>query len=302
MLELKSITKSFRDFKVLEDINITANPGEIYGLVGSNGCGKTTLLKHILQIYRQDSGEVYYKGELVKEDSELFKDFYYVQDDLFFPFGSTLKTLFDYEKMFYENISEEKFNKLIKFFSINQDKKLSTMSKGQKKQAAFVLAMAVNPKVLLLDEIVDGLDAVVRRKFWNVLIKEVQENNMIVIISSHALKELDNISDRVGIMHQGKIIKEENMESLRDNLKRIQFAVDGEYEEIQGESFKVLKTVKIGSVYFVTLEGKTAEFEKALREKYKVLIFSELAMNLEEIFITELGGTGYGIEEYDEEK
>lgn len=301
MLELKSITKSFRDFKVLEDINITARPGEIYGLVGSNGCGKTTLLKHILQVYRQDSGEVYYKGEIVKEDSELFKDFYYVQDDLFFPFGSTLKTLFEYEKMFYENMSEEKFNKLIKFFSIDSDKKLSTMSKGQKKQAAFVLAMAANPKVLLLDEIVDGLDAVVRRKFWNVLIKEVQENNMIVIISSHALKELDNISDRVGIMHQGKIIKEENMESLRDNLKRIQFAVEGEYEDIQGENFKVLKTVKIGSVYFVTLEGKAEEFEQALREKYKVLIFSELAMNLEEIFITELGGTGYGIEEYDEE-
>lgn len=124
---------------------------------------------------------------------------------------------------------------------------------------------------------------------------------MIVIISSHALKELDNISDRVGIMHQGKIIKEENMESLRDNLKRIQFAVEGEYEDIQGENFKVLKTVKIGSVYFVTLEGKAEEFEQALREKYKVLIFSELAMNLEEIFITELGGTGYGIEEYDEE-
>ena len=301
MLELKSITKSFRDFKVLEDINITARPGEIYGLVGSNGCGKTTLLKHILQIYRQDSGELYYKGEVVKEDSELFKDFYYVQDDLFFPFSSTLRTLFEYEKMFYENMSEEKFNKLIKFFSIDSDKKLSTMSKGQKKQAAFVLAMAANPKVLLLDEIVDGLDAVVRRKFWNVLIKEVQENNMIVIISSHALKELDNISDRVGIMHQGKIIKEENMESLRDNLKRIQFAVEGEYEDIQGENFRVLKTVKIGSVYFVTLEGNTEEFEKALREKYKVLIFSELAMNLEEIFITELGGTGYGIEEYDEE-
>lgn len=301
MLELKSITKSFRDFKVLEDINITARPGEIYGLVGSNGCGKTTLLKHILQVYRQDSGEVYYKGEIVKEDSELFKDFYYVQDDLFFPFGSTLRTLFEYENMFYENMSEEKFNKLIKFFSIDSDKKLSTMSKGQKKQAAFVLAMAANPKVLLLDEIVDGLDAVVRRKFWNVLIKEVQENNMIVIISSHALKELDNISDRVGIMHQGKIIKEENMESLRDNLKRIQFAVEGEYEDIQGENFKVLKTVKIGSVYFVTLEGKAEEFEQALREKYKVLIFSELAMNLEEIFITELGGTGYGIEEYDEE-
>lgn len=301
MLEVKSISKSFRDFKVLEDIKLSANPGEIYGLVGSNGCGKTTLLKHILQIYRQDEGAIYYKGQEVKENLEILRDFYYVQDDLFFPFASSLRSLFDYEKMFYQNASEEKFNKLVRFFNIDAERKLSNMSKGQKKQAAFVLAMSANPEVLLLDEIVDGLDAVVRRKFWNVLIKEVQINNMIVVISSHALKELDNISDRVGIMHQGRIIKEENMESLRENLNRIQFAVEGYYEDIVDEKFKILKTIKIGSVYFVTLEGKTEDFERVLRENYNVLLFNELAMNLEEIFITELGGAGYGVEEYDEE-
>lgn len=301
MLELKSLSKTFGDFKVLEDINLTAKNGEIYGLVGSNGCGKTTLLKHILQIYRQDSGEIYYKGEIIKEDSPAFEDFYYVQDDLFFPFGSTIKTLFNYEKMFYKNMSEEKFNRLIKYFKINPEQKLTSMSKGQKKQAAFVLAIAVSPRVLLLDEIVDGLDAVVRRKFWNVLIKEVQEEKMIVIISSHALKELDNISDRVGIMHQGRIIKEESMESLKENLKRIQFAIEGDFEDAESDDFKILRKIKIGSVYFLTLQGSAEEFEKHLRARYNVLLFSELAMNLEEIFITELGGTGYGTEEYDEE-
>jgi ABC-2 type transport system ATP-binding protein len=245
MLELKSLSKTFGDFKVLEDINLTAKPGEIYGLVGSNGCGKTTLLKHILQIYRQDSGEIYYNGEIIKEDSLAFEDFYYVQDDLFFPFGSTIKTLFNYEKMFYKNMSEEKFNRLIRYFKINPDQKLTSMSKGQKKQAAFVLAIAVSPRVLLLDEIVDGLDAVVRRKFWNVLIKEVQEEKMIVIISSHALKELDNISDRVGIMHQGRIIKEESMESLKENLKRIQFAIEGDFEDAESDDLKSSGRLKL---------------------------------------------------------
>lgn len=302
MLELKEINKSFREFKVLNNISITANPGEIYGLVGSNGCGKTTLLKHILQIYKQDSGDVFYNGEIILEDSRAFEDFYYVQDDLFFPLGTTLKTLFDYEKLIYKNMSEEKFNKLIAFFTINPNQKLTSMSKGQKKQAAFVLAMAVCPKVLLLDEIVDGLDAVVRRKFWNVLINEVQESNMLVIVSSHALKELDNICDRVGIMHQGRIIKEESMESLKDNLKRIQFAIEEDFDEFEfaDEDFKILRKIKIGSVYFISLQGDMAEFEMALREKYRVLIFNQLAVNLEEIFITELGGAGYGIEEYDE--
>lgn len=301
MLELKSINKSFRDFKVLHNIDITANPGEIYGLVGSNGCGKTTLLKHILQIYKQDSGDVLYNGEVIEEDSRAFEDFYYVQDDLFFPLGSTLKSLFSYEKMFYKNMSEEKYNKLVKFFTINENQKLTSMSKGQKKQAAFVLAMSACPKVLLLDEIVDGLDAVVRRKFWNVLIKEVQENNITVVISSHALKELDNICDRVGIMHEGKIIKEESMESLKDNLKRIQFAIEEDFEDFRSEDFKILKKIKIGSVYFISLQGNIEDFEKFLRERYTVLIFNQLAVNLEEIFITELGGAGYGIEEYDEE-
>jgi ABC-2 type transport system ATP-binding protein len=293
------LNKSFRKFHVLKDITINAEAGQIYGLVGSNGCGKTTLLKHIIQVYRQDSGDIHYNNNLITEKSEEIKDFYYVQDDLYFPQNSTLKSLYDFEKLLYKDMSLEKFDRLVKYFKIDINKKLNNMSKGQKRQAAFVLAMAANPKVLLLDEIVDGLDAVIRRKFWNVLIKEVIENNITVIISSHALKELDNICDKVGIMHEGTIIKEEEMESLKENLKRVQFAIEGEYEEKTDESFTVLKSIKVGSVYFTTLRGDVDAFRKSLESRYKLLIFDELAVNLEEIFITELGGAGYGMEELD---
>ncbi|HBH13744.1 MAG: ABC transporter related [Clostridiales bacterium 38_11] len=299
MLQVSLLNKSFRKFHVLKDININAEPGQIYGLVGSNGCGKTTLLKHIIQVYRQDSGEIHYNNNLITEKSEEIKDFYYVQDDLYFPQNSTLKSLYDFEKLLYTDMSLEKFDKLVKYFKIDTNKRLNTMSKGQKRQAAFVLAMSANPKVLLLDEIVDGLDAVIRRKFWNVLIKEVIENNITVIISSHALKELDNICDKVGIMHEGAIIKEEEMESLKENLKRVQFAIEGEYEDIIDESFTMLKFIKVGSVYFATLRGDVEAFRKSLENRYKLLIFDELAINLEEIFITELGGAGYGMEELD---
>lgn len=299
MLQVSMLNKSFRKFHVLKDITINAEAGQIYGLVGSNGCGKTTLLKHIIQVYRQDSGDIHYNNNLITEKSEEIKDFYYVQDDLYFPQNSTLKSLYDFEKLLYKDMSLEKFDRLVKYFKIDINKKLNNMSKGQKRQAAFVLAMAANPKVLLLDEIVDGLDAVIRRKFWNVLIKEVIENNITVIISSHALKELDNICDKVGIMHEGKIIKEEEMESLKENLKRVQFAIEGEYEEKTDESFTVLKSIKVGSVYFTTLRGDVDAFRKSLESRYKLLIFDELAVNLEEIFITELGGAGYGMEELD---
>lgn len=299
MIQIQSLSKNFRDFEVLKNINLKAAKGQIYGLVGSNGCGKTTLLKHIIQIYKQDEGEINYNDILVTEKSEGIQDFYYIQDDLFFPHGSTLKSLYNYEKLLYKNMSKEKLDKLVEYFKIDINKKLSNMSKGQKRQAAFVLAMATNSKVLLLDEIVDGLDAVVRRKFWSVLIKEVIENDITVIISSHALKELDNICDRIGIMHEGTIIKEEDMDKLKENIKRIQFAIDGEFEEIIGDKFKIVKSVKIGSVYFTTISGSIEEFEKSLKSKYQVLLFNELPVNLEEIFITELGGAGYGMEELD---
>ena len=299
MLQIQSLSKKFRDFEVLKEIYLKAEKGQIYGLVGSNGCGKTTLLKHIIQVYKQDKGEIYYDDNLITEKSEEIKDFYYIQDDLFFPHGSTLQSLYNYEKLLYKNMSKEKFDKLADYFNVDINKKLSNMSKGQKRQAAFVLSMASNCKVLLLDEIVDGLDAVVRRKFWSVLIKEVIENDIIVIISSHALKELDNICNRIGIMHEGKIIKEEEMDMLKENIKRVQFAIDGEFEDMTGDLFNIIKSVKIGSVYFTTIKGSIEEFEKSIRDKYKVLLFNELPVNLEEIFITELGGAGYGMEELD---
>lgn len=297
MLTINNLNKNFRDFNVLKDVYMNAEKGQIYGLVGSNGCGKTTLLKHIMNIFVQDTGSIYFNEDLVNETSDAINKFYYVQDDLFFPHQYTLNMLYKYERKLYPNISLEKYNKLTRFFNIDTNKNLNRLSKGQRKQAAFILAMAVQPEVLLLDEIVDGLDAVIKRKFWNVLIKEVVERQVTVIISSHDLKELDNICDKVGIMHEGTIIKEENLEKLKSSVKRVQFAINKEFEEIYSEHFEIIKNSKIGSVYFSTIRGSLEEFRKSLEGKYNVLIFDELPMNLEEIFITELGGAGYGTDE-----
>lgn len=298
MIRVEGLNKWFRDFNVLKDINITANTGQIYGLVGSNGCGKTTLLKHIIQIFKGDSGSIYYKDTKIKEESPEIEKFYYIQDDLYFPYGYNLDMLFKYESKLYKNMSVEKYEKLLKFFNINRKAKLTTLSKGQKKQAAFIIAVSAKPEVLLLDEVVDGLDAVVKRKFWNVLINEVMERDVTVIISSHDLKEIDNICDKIGIMHEGRIIKEEKMDTLKEEVKRVQFAVEEEYKEIKSDKYEIIKTQKIGSVYFGIIKGDVDIFRKDLNEKYTLLIFDELSMDLEEIFITELGGAGYGKEEF----
>jgi ABC-2 type transport system ATP-binding protein len=296
MLVINNLSKKFGDFNVLNNINIYAEKSQIYGLVGSNGSGKTTILKHIMKVYKQDEGYIAFDGEEVDENSEIIKDFYYVQDSLFFPYQYTLSKLFHYEKLMYKNMSEEKFENLVKYFNIDKNKVLNKMSKGQKKQAAFILSIAAQPKLLLLDEIVDGLDAVIKRKFWDVLIQEVIDNEMTVIISSHDLKELDNICDKVGIMHEGKILREENLEKMKEDIKRVQFAVEGEFDPEQLKEFNILKVVKIGSVFILTLTGNTDDLKKYLEGKYTLLLFDKLSMSLEEIFITELGGVGYGKE------
>lgn len=296
MLKTENLSKKFGDFNVLTNININAEKGQIYGLVGSNGCGKTTLLKHLMMIYKQDEGTIFYDDIQVKEDSNILRDFYFVQDNLFFPYQYTLNKLFNYEKLMYSNMSEDKFNELVKYFNIDKNKNLNKMSKGQRKQAAFILAIAAQPKLLLLDEIVDGLDAVIKRKFWDVLIQEVIDNEMTVIISSHDLKELDNICDKVGIMHEGKILKEENLEKMKDEIKRVQFAVEGEFDISKFKEFNLIKSIKIGSINICTLTGNVDEFKEKLENEYKVLLFDKLSMSLEEIFITELGGAGYGTE------
>lgn len=136
--------------------------GQIYGLVGTNGSGKTTIFKHIMKIYNQDIGNIYYDGNDIQNDDNYFSDFYYIQDDLFFPYNYSLNDLFNYEKILYSNASDEKYEKLLKYFNMDNFKKLRSFSKGQKKQAAFILAVSSCPKVLLLDEIVDGLDAVLK--------------------------------------------------------------------------------------------------------------------------------------------
>lgn len=297
MIEIRGLKKSFDDQEVLKGVNMHIEAGKIYGLVGSNGCGKTTILKHIMSIYKGDEGEILYGNKHIHKRDYL-SEVYYVQDDLYFPFNYTLNDLFQYEKLLYPNMSQDKYLHLLEYFKLSGDKKLKTLSKGQKKQAAFILAISAQTETLLLDEIVDGLDAVVRKKFWQVIMTEVMDRSLTLMISSHALTELDNICDKVGILHEGVIVKEDQIESLKDETKRVQFAVEGNLELVTGQDYQVLKDALVGKVHFSVIKGDVAAFEEDLRQHNKVLLFEVLNMNLEEIFISELGGLGYGNEEY----
>lgn len=297
MIKVVGLKKAFDEYDVLKGIDMHIEPGKIYGLVGSNGCGKTTVFKHIMGIYKADEGQITYRDVPIEDDGYLEK-IYYVQDDLFFPLNYSLNDLYRYEKMLYPSMSDEKFVSLIKYFKLDGDKKLRTLSKGQKKQAAFILAIASMTETLLLDEIVDGLDAVIRKMFWKVIMTEVMDRQLTVVISSHALTELDNICDTVAILHEGHIVREDDIENLKEETMRVQFALKEPFIDTPSDDYKILRTSLIGKVYFLVIKGDVEKFKEMLYENHNVLLYEELSMNLEEIFVTELGGLGYGTEEY----
>lgn len=297
MIKIQGLKKTFDDHHVLKGIDMHIQAGKIYGLVGSNGCGKTTVFKHIMGIYTEDEGVISYRDQSIKDQSYL-ENIYYVQDDLFFPSYYDLDDLFKYESMMYKSMSQDKFDKLKRYFNLDGKKKLRTLSKGQKKQAAFVLAIASMTETLLLDEIVDGLDAVVRKMFWKVIMTEVMDRELTVIISSHALTELDNICDTVGILHEGHIIREESIDTLKEETMRVQFALKTPFIDQPSEDYRILKTTLVGKVYFVVIKGDVEAFKTYLYDNHDVLLYEELNMNLEEIFVSELGGLGYGSEDY----
>lgn len=297
MIKIQSLTKTFNNVKVLENIHMEIDKGSIYGLLGSNGAGKTTLIKLLTRIYKPDEGTCYIDGKPFEESVHL-KDIYFVQEDIYTVHNQTLLERFHEERLYYPNSSEKVFKRLVDFFGLKTNQKLSHYSKGQKKQGAFVLAMASQASILLLDEILDGIDAVVRKKFWKVLLSEVIDRKLTVVISSHALSELDNICDKFGILHDAHLIKEERMDQFKEEVKRIQFATKGAFIPENTDAYSIQKYWKVGLVSYVIIRGDLEAFKADLESKQEVLMFEVLNLNLEEIFISELGGVNYGNENY----
>ena len=297
MIKIQSLTKSFNEVKVLEDIHMEIEKGSIYGLLGSNGAGKTTLFKLMTGIYKSDKGEIYIEGKSFEKSKDL-KDIYFVQEDIYISHNQTLLERFYEERLYYPNSSEKAFTKLADYFGLKINQKLSNYSKGQNKQGAFVLAMASQASVLLLDEILDGIDAVVRKKFWKILLSEVIDRKLTVVISSHALSELDNICDKFGILHEAHLIKEERMDQIKDEVKRVQFATKGFIVPESTIEYSIVKHGKVGLVSDVIIKGDIEAFKADLEAQHEILMFEVLTLNLEEIFISELGGVNYGNENY----
>ncbi len=291
MIQVNNVSKSFGNFKALDNLNIHVGKGSVYGLVGPNGAGKTTILKHIAGIYTQDSGEVLVKGEPIFENTQIKKKVTFISDDLFFyPTYSIMDTAKFYAGI-YPDWSWDRFNSMKYIFRIDLNRRVRRLSKGMQKQVAFWLAISSMPDVMLLDEPVDGLDPIMRRNVWKLILQDVAERGTTVLISSHNLRELEDICDHVGIMHGGKLVLESALDDVKGNIHKVQTAFEGGLPEALESQINILHKEQFGSVCTLIVRGQPEEIIEKIGYA-KPLICDILPLTLEEIFIYELGGLG----------
>ncbi len=297
MITIKNVVKKFDDFTVLKDINLNVEKGSIYGLVGPNGAGKTTLMKCIAGIYRLNGGEVLIDDKKAYENVDIKNDLIYISDDLFFFNNFSIKQMAGLYSKVYTNWDEERFNKLKDVFKIDIKRNANKLSKGMQKQVAFWLAISARPKVLLLDEPLDGLDPVMRRMVLSIIMEDVAESNTTIMISSHNLRELEDVCDHVGIMSNGKMIIERRLDDLKTETHKLQVAFkDKEFPKELENKFNFLRKTQLGTVYSVILKGdKDAIISEY--QKYSPIILDIIPLTLEEIFIYEVGGESDEIKE-----
>lgn len=294
MIEVKNVVKEFDGFRALDNLSMTVPTGSVYGLVGPNGAGKSTIIRHLTGIYRQDSGEICVDGAPVFENPEVKSRIAYIPDDIFYYSNASIREMMEFYRSIYPRFDEERFKKLADVFELDPKRQMRRLSKGMQKQAAFWIAVSLRPEILILDEPVDGLDPVMRRQIWSIIMADVAENGTTVLVSSHNLRELEDVCDCVGIMNHGKIMIERSLNELQENIVKIQLALpDG---ETLPEGLDILHKSSTGRLQSLILHGTQDEVTQKLRSANPLFI-DAVPLTLEEIFIYELGGADYEVKD-----
>ncbi len=296
MIRVENVTKTFGDFKALDNASIHVKKGAVYGLVGSNGAGKSTIIRHITGIYRPDSGQILVGGEKVYENPKMKEKIAYIPDDLFYFMQADTLEMKRFYKGIYPNFDDKLFEKLRDFFpSIDIKRSIRRLSKGMQKQVAFWLSICTLPEIMILDEPVDGLDPVMRRQIWSIILSEAAERDITVLVSSHNLRELEDVCDHVGIMHKGKIMIERSLSDLQGSVSKIQVAFQEGMPSLPKE-FQILHMSNTGRVYTLIVKGDPQKARTMLEQTHPMLI-DVLPLTLEEIFVYEMGGVNYEIKD-----
>ncbi len=296
MIKSFDVSKSFGSFKALDGVSLNVKKGSVYGLVGPNGAGKTTFIKSLMGIYRTDSGEITVDNENVYENISAKERIIYIPDELFSYQSFTIKDMAKLYAGIYKKWSWETYDKLKEVFKIPETKRVKKLSKGMQKQVAFWVGLSATPDVMVLDEPVDGLDPVMRRNVWKLMLQAVSDREMTVLVSSHNLRELEDVCDYVGIMFGGKLVIEKSLDDIKGNIHKLQLAFEGGlFPEQLEDELKILDKSGFGSVSLLIVKGENEEILSSVN-KYNPVICDILPLTLEEVFIYELGGMGYEFE------
>ena len=290
MIEVKNVVKTFDGFRALDGLTMTVPHGAVYGLVGPNGAGKSTIIRHLAGIYRQDSGDVLVDGQPVYENTAVKSRMAVIGDDWYYFPQSGIREMAKFLAGIYPDFSWERYEKLKQVFPLDEKLMLRRMSKGMQKQAAFWLTVCCMPEYLILDEPVDGLDPVMRRQVWSLLLGDVAERGTTVLVSSHNLRELEDVCDYVGIMNRGKMLLEKSLADLQGSTVKLQLVGDAPKE------LDILNASVSGRLKTLIVRGE-AEEVGAKMAACKPAYFDVLPLSLEEIFIYELGGVDYEIKD-----
>ena len=288
MLQMKHVTKTFDGFKALDDLTLTVPKGAVYGLVGPNGAGKSTAIRHLTGIYRPDEGEITLDGAPIYENPEAKMRIGYIPDDIFYFPSATLEEMRKFYKGVYPQFDDELFDRLYDIFNLPKKSPIRRFSKGMQKQAAFHLTLCTRPDMMILDEPVDGLDPVMRRQVWSLMLSDVAQRGTTVLVSSHNLRELEDVCDHVGIMDSGRILLERSLADMQGNTTKLQMV------GVTPEGLDILHETSSGRLRTMIVRGSMEEV-KAMVEKTNPVYYDLLPLSLEEIFIYELGGVNYEV-------
>lgn len=292
MIKVTDVTKYFDDFKVLDDISMHVRRGTIYGLIGPNGAGKTTIINHINGVLTPKCGEIKINGEPVFENEKVKQSVLNISDDWFYYSTFTIREMARFYRNMYPAFSNERYEAIKGIFKLDEKRQIRKLSKGMKKQVAFWLSLSAMPDVLILDEPLDGLDPVMRKQVLNLVIADVADREMTVLVSSHNLRELEDICDWVGIIHQGRMILEKPLDDLKGSVHKYQLVIPAEKDDELEKTGNVLHISRTGSVRSVIIRGDADECDKKMQELAPSLC-ERISLTLEEVFIYELGGLGY---------
>lgn len=294
MIKATNLSKTFGDIKAIDCINATIKSGSIFGLIGSNGAGKSTFMRMIAGVYSPDNGSITLDETDIFDNSQLKGRIFYISDEQYFFPNGTPQEMKNYYKMFYPQFDEQRYLHLMKGFSLDETRKIRTFSKGMKKQISVIYAVCSGADYILCDETFDGLDPVARQGVKSLLANDVMDRNLTPILASHNLRELEDICDHVGLLHKGGILFSKDLDEMKLGIHKIQCVLKGDTAAEEFEGIDILSKEVRGSLVSITARGEQAEIEAKINLLNPIFL-ETLPLTLEEIFISETEASGYDL-------